>query len=129
MSGTLTHPQNFLFDPNGHIKLSDFGLAYVLDIWISGIVSDIPPERICIGLMIRLVRGSHFEQGSDSTKFLDYEQQRRDLLRKHGIDLEDGNGDTTKTKRMDRREADRIMGDGPGGLFTWREKNRKKVCG
>ena len=57
----------------------------------------------------------------------DYEQQRRDLLRKHGIDLEDGNGDTTKTKRLDRREADRIMGDGPGGVFTWREKNRKKV--
>src|SRR4051794_29479012 len=58
----------------------------------------------------------------------DYEQQRRDLLRKHGIDLEDGNGGTIKTKRMDRKEADRIMGEGPGGVFTWREKNRKKVC-
>jgi len=59
----------------------------------------------------------------------DYEQQRRDLLRKHGIDLEDGNGDAAKTRRMDRREAEKIMGEGPGGVFTWREKHRKKVCG
>ncbi|KAG8807626.1 hypothetical protein FRC19_006416, partial [Serendipita sp. 401] len=91
---------NFLFDPNGHIKLSDFGLATDLH-W------------------------------AHDTSY--YEQQRRDLLRKHGIDLEDGNGDATKTKRLDRREVEKIMGDGPGGVFTWREKNRKKlaysVCG
>jgi len=58
---------------------------------------------------------------------IDYEQQRRDLLRKHGIDLEDGNGDTSKTRRLNPREVEKIMGDGPGGVFTWREKNRKKV--
>lgn len=62
----------------------------------------------------------------------DYEHQRRDLLRKHGIDLEDGtigpfeNG--RKSKRMDRKDVERIMGaEGEGGVFTWRDKNRKKV--
>lgn len=29
---------------------------------------------------------------------------------------------------MDRKDVEKIMGDGPGGVFTWREKNRKKVC-
>jgi protein-serine/threonine kinase len=61
----------------------------------------------------------------------DYEQQRLHLLHKHGIDLEDSNGlaDGTKTKPMDRKEIERLMdGDeGPGGIFTWREKHRRKV--
>ena len=61
----------------------------------------------------------------------DYEQQRKDLLRKHGIDLDDGNGiaDSSKTRPMDKKEIERIMGGGDGevGVFTWREKNRKKV--
>jgi hypothetical protein len=63
---------------------------------------------------------------------IDYEQQRLHLLHKHGIDLDDGNGlaDGRKTKRMDRKEVEALMGggDGTGGLFTWREKNRRKVC-
>ena len=62
--------------------------------------------------------------------FADYEQQRRDLLHKYGVDLDDGNGshDGVKTKRLDRREIDRLMGGQNGeGVFTWREKNRKKV--
>ena len=54
------------------------------------------------------------------------------LLRKHGIDLEDGNGmaDGRKTKRLNRKEIEALMGDGNGqdGIFTWREKNRRKVC-
>jgi protein-serine/threonine kinase len=60
---------------------------------------------------------------------LDYEQQRLHLLHKHGIDLEDSHVDGKKTKRMDRREVELLMGggDGQGGLFTWREKNRRKV--
>lgn len=61
---------------------------------------------------------------------IDYEQQRKELLHKYGIDLEDGNGhgDGTKTRRMDRKEVDRLMGGKDGeGVFTWREKNRKKV--
>lgn len=61
----------------------------------------------------------------------DYEQQRNQLLHKHGIDLEDGNGigDGTRTKRMDRKDVELLMGDGNGqsGIFTWREKNRRKV--
>ncbi|KAL0578287.1 hypothetical protein V5O48_003698 [Marasmius crinis-equi] len=92
-------PDNFLFDPDGHIKLSDFGLATDLH-W------------------------------AHDTSY--YEQQRLHLLHKHGIDLEDTNGiaDGKKTRRMDRKEVEKLMGggEGSGGLFTWREKNRRKLA-
>ncbi|KAI0035879.1 kinase-like protein [Vararia minispora EC-137] len=95
-------PDNFLFDPDGHIRLSDFGLATDLH-W------------------------------AHDTSY--YEQQRLHLLRKHGIDLEDSLGDGTRaSRRMDRKDVELLMGgDGTGGVFTWREKNRRKlaysVCG
>jgi protein-serine/threonine kinase len=59
----------------------------------------------------------------------DYEQQRLHLLRKHGIDLEDSLGDGSRaSRRMDRKDVELLMGgDGKGGVFTWREKNRRKV--
>jgi len=95
-------PDNFLFDVEGHIKLSDFGLATDLH-W------------------------------AHDTSY--YEQQRLHLMRKHGIDLEDSSlGDGRRTKRLDRKDLDALMGgDGRSGIFTWREKNRRKlaysVCG
>jgi deoxyribodipyrimidine photolyase-like uncharacterized protein len=53
------------------------------------------------------------------------------MLHKHGIDLEDTNGiaDGRKTKRMNRKDVELLMGggEGQGGVFTWREKNRRKV--
>jgi protein-serine/threonine kinase len=50
-------------------------------------------------------------------------------MRKHGVDLEDNaTGDGLRTKRLDRKDLDALMGgDGQGGIFTWREKNRRKV--
>ncbi len=50
-------------------------------------------------------------------------------MRKHGIDLEDTTrGDGSRPKRLDRKDLDALMGgDGPGGIFTWREKNCRKV--
>ncbi|KAI9511137.1 hypothetical protein F5148DRAFT_975586 [Russula earlei] len=95
-------PDNFLFDHDGHIKLSDFGLATDLH-W------------------------------AHDTSY--YEQQRLHLMRKHGIDLEEtAPGDGSRTKRLDRKDLDALMGgDGRSGIFTWREKNRRKlaysVCG
>jgi len=80
-------------------------------------------------LHVCIVVCHHIGQSFDA-RDPDYEQQRLHLLHKHGIDLEDSNGlaDGTKTKRMDRKEVERLMGgEGQGGIFTWREKNRRKV--
>lgn len=66
----------------------------------------------------------------------DYEQQRKDLMRKYGIDLEDGtasqgfrNGrNTTGTRRMTQKQIDMLMGSPENGnVFTWRDQNRRKV--
>lgn len=59
----------------------------------------------------------------------DYENQRLHLLHKHGIDIGDSVMDGRKAKRMTPREIEQLMGggDGKGGLFTWRDKHRRKV--
>lgn len=37
--------------------------------------------------------------------------------------------DGTKTRRMDRKDVAQLMGgDGVSGVFTWREKHRRKVA-
>jgi hypothetical protein len=62
------------------------------------------------------------------TPLSDYEQQRQHLLHKHGIDLEDASGPDTRTRRMNRQDVAALMGgDGRSGVFTWREKHRRKV--
>lgn len=90
-------PDNFLFDRNGHIKISDFGLA------------------------------TDFHWAHDSAY---YDQQRRQLLKKHGIDLDDGNG--TQTIRRSRAYGDLAGGKGgpgtPDSVLTWRDKHRRKLA-
>ena len=95
-------PDNFLFTPQGHIRISDFGSATDL----------------------------HWAHDTNH-----YEQQRQELLKKHGIDLELSGGG--KTRRMKRADVEQIMGkewiEEGDGMLTWRDKNRKKlaysVCG
>lgn len=66
-----------------------------------------------------------------------YEQQRRQLLRKHGIDLDEGpalHANTGKrfnaTLDVDFSDIPVVDGERPGhkGVLTWRDKNRKKLA-
>lgn len=100
-------PDNFLFDPNGHLKVSDFGLATDLH-W----VHDTNYYEAQRQALLR-------KHGID--------------LDIGGQGATAGN----KTRRMKREEVERIMGkewlEQGRGVLTWRDKNRKKlaysVCG
>ncbi len=72
--------------------------------------------------------------GTFISYFTDYEHQRRALLKKHGIDLEDQSFVRRKTMRrqdIDALVAQRWKEEGDGYL-TWKDKRRKmafSVCG
>lgn len=94
-------PDNFLFDRDGHVKLSDFGLA------------------------------TDFHWSHDAAY---YEHQRIALLRKHGIDLEDG---LPNPKRLDQTYSldEETMGQNftasgskEDRLLTIRDRKRKKMA-
>lgn len=65
----------------------------------------------------------------------DYEQQRKDLMHKYGIDLEDGEVSGRGTRKMTRTQVTKLMGSPEEGetdsngnrVFTWRDQNRRKV--
>ncbi|KAG0349058.1 hypothetical protein BG004_002258 [Podila humilis] len=100
-------PDNFLFNKDGHIKLSDFGLA------------------------------TDFHWAHDTAY---YESQRRALLRKTGIDIE--NTDTLKPRKkpantkaalawnMDDEDYSQSSSRPPANqsILTWRDRNRKKMA-
>ncbi|KAF8983876.1 hypothetical protein BGZ46_009333 [Entomortierella lignicola] len=100
-------PDNFLFNKEGHIKLSDFGLA------------------------------TDFHWAHDTAY---YESQRRALLRKTGIDIE--NTDTLRSRKkptsskaalalnLDDDDFTQSMGRPPPNqsILTWRDRNRKKMA-
>lgn len=100
-------PDNFLFDKEGHIKLSDFGLA------------------------------TDFHWAHDTAY---YESQRRALLRKTGVDLE--NTDTLRSRKkpvntkaalawnLDDEDYTQSIGRPPPNqsILTWRDRNRKKMA-
>ncbi|KAF8927228.1 hypothetical protein BGZ52_004713 [Haplosporangium bisporale] len=100
-------PDNFLFNKEGHIKLSDFGLA------------------------------TDFHWAHDTAY---YESQRRALLRKTGIDIE--NTDTLKPRKkpantkaalawnLDDEDYSQSSSRPPANqsILTWRDRNRKKMA-
>ncbi|KAF7792401.1 hypothetical protein EIP86_003438 [Pleurotus ostreatoroseus] len=99
-------------------------------------VAEVRPKILIFGLSHVLTFQRFHSAPSMSITKDDYEQQRLHLLHKYGIDLEGFTpADGTRTKRLDRKEVERLMGGGDGqqGVFTWREKNSRKlaysVCG
>lgn len=55
-----------------------------------------------------------------------YDQQRKQLLRKHGVDLDDGDYGTVR--RRDRYDFEGAGEMEPNSILTWRDKNRKKLA-
>ncbi|BGP02329.1 hypothetical protein NBRC10513v2_005977 [Rhodotorula toruloides] len=90
-------PDNWLIDAQGHLAISDFGLA------------------------------TDFHWAHDGAYF---EQQRRELLYKHGIDLEDGGGRDDVARRRVSLDPPRTTNEeeSPGSVFTWRDMQRRRLA-
>lgn len=153
-------PDNFLFTSQGHVKLADFGLCQV-----SGRErgpSEMQGRRLmrsdsfalafafAFGFLGRVMAQS-FHWAHDGAY---YDQQRKHLLRKHGIDLEDGNGGGGARRgvaggaggrypatgargaggALNEKELGDVMSDrNEDGtpmthVLTWRDKNKKKIA-
>jgi serine/threonine protein kinase len=95
-------PDNFLFSNDGHIAISDFGLA------------------------------TDFHWSHDGAYF---DAQRRELLYKHGIDLEDQSPRNNRNSdgrppfdppRAGDHESEEV--EGPKSLLGWRDQNRRRMA-
>jgi serine/threonine protein kinase len=115
-------PDNFRFSKDGHLKISDFGLANSLH-WAYDAACK-PFWRSCT-----------FFEDSLVVRIADYEQQRRALMKRHGIDLEEPT--KTKMRTIKQREMEAVMTqqwrDKGQGVLTWRDNKRRRmafsVCG
>lgn len=120
-------PDNFLFSSDGHLRISDFGLASDLH-W----AHDTACECHTVS---RLDESNTASLWMLTFQRTDYEQQRRALLKRHGIDLEEPS--KMKIKTMKRKEVDALMGkqwlDEGQNVLTWRDNKRRtmafSVCG
>ncbi|CAG8447624.1 8563_t:CDS:2 [Diversispora eburnea] len=96
-------PDNFLFDKDGHVRLSDFGLS------------------------------TDFHWTHDSAY---YDQQRRDLLRKTGVDIEidtisKANKKCRTSKWIERWSDEEFSSDSDvpnTRVLSWRDQHRKKMA-
>lgn len=114
-------PDNFLFSKDGHLKISDFGLANSLH-WAYDTACK-PSWLLFTSLKTHCRRN------------IDYEQQRRALLKRHGIDLEEptkGKMRTFKQREMEAVMTQEWRKNGQG-VLTWRDNKRRRmafsVCG
>ncbi|GAA6063330.1 hypothetical protein JCM10212_003916 [Sporobolomyces blumeae] len=95
-------PDNFLFDAQGHIAISDYGLA------------------------------TDFHWSHDGAY---YDNQRRELLYRHGVDLEDGANPRARrdSQPFDPPRPGDFDDDGatpppPGSLLGWRDQGRRRMA-
>lgn len=86
-------PDNWLIDSNGHLAISDFGLATDLQFSHDGAY---------------------------------YEQHRRELLYKHGIDLEDASGCVPEGRRSFDPPRSERDDEKTASVLTWRDMSRRK---
>lgn len=137
-------PDNFLFTAEGHLKLAVSKLSGVADGHIQSALTD---DIVCFQIVQDFGLCQSFHWAHDGAY---YDQQRRNLLLKHGIDLEDGKrssqagGATSKDPSSSQRQGElpalgkkelkEVMSDRqPDGtplthVFTFREQNRRKIA-